>query len=279
MGREENILIFEDTVNKYKTDSCLKESIIESITNTEIYLENTELNLNNLSQSSIVTEVKVTKDRSFEAARKLVEDGYSSVCVHNFASATNPGGGVTKGSTAQEECLCRISTLYETLIQKECINKFYNPHKKQSVVHNDDCIYTPKVTVFKTDTNKPILMDKKDWYNVNVITCAAPNLRIMPNNRYNSHESKEKIKVTDRELLEIHKKRLQRIIDIAYMKGNECLVLGAFGCGAFQNNPNVVARATKEVINENKGKFKKFVVAVYCTERDMTNYTVFNRMI
>ena len=35
---------------------------------------------------------------------------------------------------------------------------------------------------------------------------------------------------------------------VAASKGTDILVLGAFGCGAFQNNPEVVARAYKVAI-------------------------------
>lgn len=70
-------------------------------------------------------------------------------------------------------------------------------------------------------------------------------------------------KVSDRELLEIHKKRLTRILDIAVLNGAEVVILGAFGCGAFQNKPEVVARAAKEVITDYRHAFKTIEFAVY----------------
>ena len=277
MSRETNVIIFEDTVKKYNTVTKLKDSVLKSCKETKVYLETQSLQL--INRDLVDTEVLVTKDRSFEAARKLIESGYNKVCVHNFASATNPGGGVTKGSSAQEECLCRVSTLYASLVQPKCMDNFYKPHRKQNAIHNADCIYTPNVTVFKTDTSNPVIMKETEWYDVNVITCAAPNLRQNTRNRFNIDESKEPVKLTDKELLDIHKVRLQRIVDIAYENGNECLVLGAFGCGAFQNNPNIVARATKEILKDNEGKFKKVIIAVYCNPNDENNYNVFKRSL
>lgn len=277
MSRELNVKVFEDTVKQYKTNERLKESVSNTRKETKVYLETHSLCC--VERDLCDTKIIVSKDRSFEAARKLSQDGYKNICVHNFASATNPGGGVTKGSSAQEECLCRVSTLYDSLVQPMCMEKFYNPHRKQSAVHNADCIYSPNVTVFKTDTSNPIQMEEKDWYNVNVVTCAAPNLRPKTQNSFNRNEAKESVFVTDKELLKIHKERLQRILDIAYANENDCVVIGAFGCGAFQNNPNIVARATKEVLLENKGKFKKIVVAVYCTPKDENNYNVFKRSL
>mgnify|MGYP002729763685 CR=1 FL=1 len=77
--------------------------------------------------------------------------------------------------------------------------------------------------------------------NIDVITCAAPNLREKPSNAFNTGDGKDAIKITDKELLAIHEKRLRRILDVALNHGVETIVLGAFGCGAFMNNPNVVA--------------------------------------
>ena len=67
----------------------------------------------------------------------------------------------------------------------------------------------------------PRLMDEKDWYEVDVITCAAPNLREWPSNRFNQGNGDRAVKVSDRELLEIHKKRLTRILDVAVLNGDE----------------------------------------------------------
>ena len=103
---------------------------------------------------------------------------------------------------------------------------FYYPHRNEkNPINNADIIYTPDVTVFKTDTNKPKLMDEKDWYEVDVITCAAPNLRERPSNRFSQGNGDRAVKVSDRELLEIHKKRLTRILDVAVLNGDEVVIL------------------------------------------------------
>ncbi|MDO5392906.1 MAG: TIGR02452 family protein, partial [Eubacteriales bacterium] len=65
----------------------------------------------------------------------------------------------------------------------------------------------------------------------------------------------------------------------AAANGANLLVLGAFGCGAFCNNPAVVARAYREVLDEYAGYFDQVVFAVYCTPRSMENYEVFRRML
>ena len=63
------------------------------------------------------------------------------------------------------------------------------------------------------------------------------------------------------------------------MNGNEVVVLGAFGCGAFANNPNVVAMAAKEVIRDYQYKFKVIEFAVYCNLRDDSNFKIFKRVL
>mgnify|MGYP000050463431 CR=1 FL=1 len=62
-------------------------------------------------------------------------------------------------------------------------------------IHNDDCIYTPDVVVIKTDIAKPILMPENEWYKVNMITCAAPNLREKPSNMMNSGDGDERVEI------------------------------------------------------------------------------------
>lgn len=69
-------------------------------------------------------------------------------------------------------------------IAKQIIH--FKPHRKAGdPLYNDDCLYTPGVIVFKSDISFPERMGEKDWYQVDVITCAAPNLRDMPSNLMN----------------------------------------------------------------------------------------------
>ena len=114
---------------------------------------------------------------------------------------------------------------------------------------------------------------------VDVITCAAPNLRDNPSNPYNKNEGKRKVKISDKELLELHEKRLKRILDVAAVNGDEVVILGAFGCGAFQNKPEIVSKAAANVIGDYLHLFKIIEFAVYCSPRDSRNYDVFNRVL
>lgn len=236
-------------------------------------METDALEKTNLNIYDEPAKVIVSKKRTFEAAKAYRDN---KVAVHNFASASNPGGGVVRGSTAQEECLCRCSYLYFCLNSPDMWDGFYTPHKQaRNPLHNDDIIYTPEVTVFKSDTNNPALLPENEWYKVNVITCAAPNLRAMPSNKHNTGDGKKAAKISDKEMLEIHEKRLRRILDVAASEGNDTVILGAFGCGAFMNKANIVAYAAKNVIKDYMHAFKNIEFAIYCSPQDDTNYKTF----
>ena len=157
---------------------------------------------------------------------------------------------------------------------------FYGPHRAMNhPVYNDDCIYTPEVVVFKDDSANPTMMPEKDWYTVNVVTCAAPNLREKPSNQMNPCAGNQRAVVSNKELLAMHIKRGRRILEVAKANGNEVVILGAFGCGAFQNPPEVVAEAYTKLLTEFEGVFEVIEFAVYCSPKDTTNFDVFQRKI
>lgn len=204
MGRAENIAVFEDTRRRCMTDPELKKWIQGSNYMQELIPEWEKIK-KPAARFDRPARVIVSNKRSLEAAEQyLIYD----TCVLNFASATNPGGGVVKGSLAQEESLCRCTTLYESLTARGLWKTFYEAHRLQNnPLHNDDCIYTPDVVVIKTDTQSPEPLEQEDWWRVNMITCAAPNLRPDRNGDV-------RVNVSDKELFELHLKRLRRILDI-----------------------------------------------------------------
>lgn len=283
MARSDNVNVFQDTERLVKEKRILAEAVRYSTKNQILipeYMQVKELmpeQEKHICRYQEQAEVVVSAKRTYEAASAYKD---KKVCVHNFASATNPGGGVTKGSSAQEECLCRCSTLYFNLNTSDMWTGFYSPHRAaRDPVHNDDCIYTPGVMVFKTDTAEPKLMPEKDWYQVNVVTCAAPNLRLMPSNAMNSGDGMKHVRLSDKELYELHVKRLSRIMDVAVAGGNEVMILGAFGCGAFENDPEIVARASKDVVEKYLNCFETIEFAVYCSPYDRQNYQIFKRVL
>lgn len=277
MSRDDNITIFKDTERLCKLNSRLKDSVKNSTSNQKLILEADKLPDVNLNAYENNARVTVSKKRTYEAASAYKD---CRVAVLNFASASNPGGGVVTGAGAQEECLCRCSGLYFSLNTQAMWNGFYTPHRNaRNPLHNNDIIYTPDVCVFKTDTDIPKLMPESEWYSVDVISCAAPNPREKPSNRFNSGNGSVAVRITDKNLFEIHEKRLRRILDVAVINGDDTVILGAFGCGAFSNNPEIVAQASRNVLKDYLHAFKNIEYAVYCRPQDDSNYRIFKRVL
>ena len=181
------------------------------------------------SHTRYVTSVR----RTFEAAKAYKG---KKTAVLNFAN-NHSVGGAPFSAGAQEESLCRCSTLYPCLQAMQ--ERFYNKHIEEygkKVIDNmgsDDLIYTPDVVVFKTDERTdpvyPRMMKYSDWYKVDVITCAAPELR------YRARKP--------RGYEEMITRRIKKILDVAAKEKVEVLILGAWGCGAFGNDIAVVSKA------------------------------------
>lgn len=275
--RTRNIEIFEDTMKLCKENRRLSESVKKSVRGQQVILESENFERVDAPRYTKKAEIVVSMKRTFEAAM-----GYKGqkTAVHNFASATNPGGGVTRGSSAQEECLCRCSTLYPAISSPGSVQMFHYRHRqllkegKLTALYNDDCIYTPGVTVFKSDTDAPGRLPEFEWYDVDVITAAAPNLREKPSNRMNPGGG-ERVHIGSGDLKKLHVKRMSRVMELAKRNQVEVLVLGAFGCGAFQNPPEIVAEAMDEAVERYRYEFAAIEFAIYCSPRDRRNYEVF----
>lgn len=267
------ISVFKDSMSCIESDSRLQQAVSSSIASQQFIAEGTIIALPQPPYTESA-KVIVTKNRSFEAARPYAEQGLKTA-VLNFASSTNPGGGVTSGASAQEECLCRVSTLYPCLKDESMWDLFYAPHRAaRNPLHNDDIIYTKDVIVFKDDDYQPL----PKTFAVDVITCAAPNLREQPANPYNPGDGDAK-RISKDELYQLHKQRARRILTVAAQNEADVLILGAFGCGAFQNDPQVVARAYNDVLAEFIHHFRTIEFAVYCRPNDDSNYHAFKEII
>jgi uncharacterized protein (TIGR02452 family) len=276
--RTKNAEIFRDTERRYTSDSTFVQVVQQSTKNQVFIAESEKIAFSSVYKND-KAKVIVSGKRSLEAAEVYAKQG-KKVCVLNFASATNPGGGVVNGSSAQEECICRCTTLYPCLNTDAMWNAFYKPHRKAAnPLYNNDCIYTPDVCVFKSDTNFPEVMPKDECWNVNILTCAAPNLREHPSNAMNPHAGDKAVKITSAELEKLLTKRIRRIFEIAVANGNEILILGAFGCGAFRNPPQIVAKVFNTVMQDYLCCFDTIEYAVYHTEREIENYEAFKRMV
>lgn len=257
---ELNKNVMNHTLALTKQNEILSNSISESIKESTLYYE-TRMDkfCPSLEKKNNGEGIIVTKKRTLEAARAYVGQ---KVAVLNFANNHSIGGSPWYAG-AQEESMCRISTLYPCLEHYK--NDYYDYHKqlydngKLDELGNNDVIYIPNVLVFKEDESAPRMLDKNDWYNVDVITCAAPQ------NFYGCDINK---------LEEVLKCRIQKILDVAEREGVEVLILGAWGCGAFHNSPELIAKLFKEELQYHN--FKKVEFAIFCRGDD-TNYRVFEK--
>ena len=276
--RTKNAEIFRDTERRYTSDPILIQAVRNSTKAQAFISADKSVRIPAPTKAEKAT-VTVSGKRSLEAAEPYAKQG-KKVCVLNFASATNPGGGVVNGSSAQEECICRCTTLYPCLNIKPMWNVFYGPHRKAGdPLYNNDCIYTPNVCVFKSDINFPEPLRNEEWWSVNILTCAAPNLRERPSNAMNPHAGIRAANIMPSELEQLLTARIRRIFEIAVANGNEVLILGAFGCGAFRNPPEIVAKVFHDVMQDYLCYFDAIEYAVFHTERERINYEAFSKII
>ena len=176
------------------------------------------------------TSFEVTGESSMEAARRLALAG--PVAVLNFSSARNPGGGYLNGAQAQEEALCRASALYTCLIE---VREFYDHHRAhRDPFYTDRVIHSPAVPVFRDDRGR--LLDEP--YTAGFLTAAAPNAGVV------LRTAPERAAELPRALAV----RAERVLETAAAHGYRRLVLGAWGCGVFQNDPAQVAGAFRALL-------------------------------
>ncbi|GGN57741.1 TIGR02452 family protein [Streptomyces albiflavescens] len=186
---------------------------------------------------AVDTVFEVTGESSLEAVRRLTGES-GPVAVLNFSSARNPGGGYLNGAQAQEEALCRASALYTCLLRAR---EFYDHHRAhRDPFYTDRVIHSPAVPVFRDDRGR--LLDEP--YAVGFLTAAAPNAGVV------LRAAPERAP----ELPGALARRAERVLETAAAHGYRRLVLGAWGCGVFRNDPAQVAEAFKDLLV--KGRFE-----------------------
>ncbi|MCR5138075.1 MAG: TIGR02452 family protein [Oscillospiraceae bacterium] len=254
--RSERIRVFRDTMQWCGSDPSLRAAIKASKAGTAVYKSGDYPPYDRRKRHD--TAITLSGKRTFEAAVSLLEEEPKvKVAVLSFANAFTPGGGVATGASAQEECLCRCSTLYPLLDRYDALDDFYGFHARHCDNRASDAvIYTPGVVICKTDSLVPERLPEDEWRRVDVLTCAAPDMRGFGAGAF----------MSPAELYAVHVKRAEHILSVAAANKNDALVLGAFGCGAFRNDPETVARAWRTVLAEFDGIFKRVEFAIYQAE-------------
>ena len=245
-----------DTERQYITNPELQEAVLASKRRQYIVLQEDNIDQPKTDDSS--TKYIVSGKRSFEAAKDYQG---KKIAVLNFANCHSVGGAPFSAG-AQEESLCRCSTLYACLGAMK--SEFHDKHREQymrgeiNYMGNDDLIYTPDVVVFKTDERTdpiyPKMMPREDWYKVDVITSAAPELwhgNRMPAN-----------------YVDVITSRIKKILDVAAKENVQVLILGAWGCGAFKNPTDVVARVFHDLLRNYSFETVEFALS---SRNDVSN--------
>lgn len=192
-----------------------------------------------LKELAFQTQISVKNCTVLEAISELNLNNQQVGCL-NFASAKNPGGGFLGGAQAQEESLARASTLYSSLMKHY---EMYEYNRSQhTYLYSDYMIYSPEVVFFRDDSNA--LLEKP--YKVSILTSPAVNVGAIKQN-----------KPSELPLVkETMMNRLDKVLAVFVVNGIKNLVLGAWGCGVFHNNPVDVAQYFAYYL-KNDGKYAK----------------------
>lgn len=261
LNRTERAVIAEDTLEKLNAGwySPSKRSRVDfaediqfSIDHSILYTENESIGNKKListttTENRLDAEIEFRNCTTLQAAYDLViEHGEQNVGVLNFASAKNPGGGFRKGSNAQEESLARSSSLYLAITKEAFLNSFYHYHRLgKNPLYSHRMIYSPRVTIFKDDNGELLSVP----YHVGVVTAPAPNAGVARDEQASQNTMDE---------------RVQRILSVFEVHQHETLVLGAFGCGVFRNDPTQVAIIFRQHLQSERFKysFKRIIFAI-----------------
>lgn len=204
-----------------------------------------------LRRESCVDEmpIMVTNKDAFSGALDMSRNSsFGEIAVLNFANPVNPGGGVKYGAIAQEEDLCRKSTLFVSL-ESESVAEFYRFHKIDcDCFASHSIIVSPNVEVFRSYNNDLLPYT----FSVAVISCAAPIFDGIKRKSYSYDE-----------YTSLLYERIMGILSVCEKMGYTKLVLGAWGCGSFSNDPKLMAKLFYKALCQFNGAFKEIEFAVF----------------
>ncbi|GAA0251900.1 TIGR02452 family protein [Saccharothrix mutabilis subsp. mutabilis] len=230
-------------------------AVRRAVAGTELHLPDDVLDLPDPLDAP--ARVEVTGETTLAATKRL---GGDLACLV-FASARNPGGGFLNGAQAQEESVARGSALYPCL---RAAGEFYAHHRAHDdLAYSDRVIHSPDVPVFRDD--KGALLPEP--YPVSFLTAAAPNRSAILRNA--PHRAPDIPAILER--------RAGRVLQVAAAHGHRRLVLGAWGCGVFGNEPAVVAGAFAAALRKNPF-FEHVVFAVFDRQVGQPVLSAFHRL-
>jgi uncharacterized protein (TIGR02452 family) len=206
------------------------------------------------------TLVEVSNETTLASVVYLISRGFEPVAL-NFASATSPGGGFLSGARAQEEYLARSSALWPCLRY----NAMYSYHRAlKDPFYSDYVIYSPDVPVLRNDDGELL----EDPYVCSIITSPAVNASAV----------RKYVPARFGEIGAAMWNRILKVLAVAHRHGHKGLVLGAWGCGAFGNDGNLVAQLFRKSLEVDfRGAFEHVVFAITDWTNDQRFIGPFNR--
>ena len=184
------------------------------------------------------------------------------ICLLNFASYKTPGGSFiycTK-PPAQEEALCFCSNLYQELAKQE--NIWYKKHLALNRgLYANESILSKDISIVAAAPGDFLSQD--EIFMVDVLSCAAPNL---------SYLTRRGQKNSD-EAIAAQKDRVRYVMELLCGEQYDAVILGAFGCGVFHCNPEIISKAFIEFLKENRSKMKDIIFAI--PDENSTNFKIF----
>lgn len=245
-------------VSRTGAEITISDAIASAVRGTVLHLPNHVHN--GQTPSATPTRIDVTDESTLTAARRLAEAASDPVACLNFASARRPGGGYRSGAQAQEESLARSSALAACLAATPDYYAYHNENRDPR--YSDRIIYSPGVPVFRDDMggllNRP--------YRVAILSAAAPNVAAMSDPDQLA------------EVPEILRRRAAAVLAVARRYAHRRLVLGAWGCGVFGNDPATVAGAFAGLLNPGgpfAGNFTHIVFAILEDDPQARQLTAF----
>lgn len=196
------------------------------------------------------TDFVVNALSTLDAAREEYTTNQNIVCL-NFASAKNPGGGFLNGSQAQEESIARATGLYPCQLNAEY---YYKENRKfSSCLYTDHIIYSPKVPIIKDEQGN--LLNEPSF--CSIITAPAVNAGAIKRNEPNNIKK----------INSFMQRRMDMVLAICKENQYDTLILGAWGCGVFQNEPATIASLFKTLlIGKYNNHFKRVVFSIYAKD-------------
>lgn len=197
--------------------------------------------------SPVKTDLALTAENTVDAVLRLCREGKQKIGVLNFASAKNPGGGFLNGAMAQEESLAAASGLYETLCKNP---RYYEENRAcKSMIYTDHAIFSPEVVFFRNGAFELV----EQPMTASVLTMPAVN------------HAQVIQKGEDLEKANAAMRARMRLCLLGFAQtGCRHLILGAYGCGVFGNDPAAVSRWWKQWLDgEFFGFFDSVTFAIY----------------